>query len=47
MNQSMSWFLGGNVAQSLGENYDRYLVPTIGKLTEGWTDFALKGENLH
>jgi len=29
MNQSMSWFLGGNVAQSLGENYDRYLVPTI------------------
>jgi SAM-dependent methyltransferase len=29
MNQSTSWFLGGNVAQSLGENYERYLVPTI------------------
>ncbi len=29
MNQSTSWFRGGNVAQSLGENYNRYLVPTI------------------
>jgi ubiquinone/menaquinone biosynthesis C-methylase UbiE len=29
MNQSTSWFSGGDVAQSLGENYERYLVPTI------------------
>jgi SAM-dependent methyltransferase len=29
MNQSSSWFRGGNVAQSLGANYERYLVPTI------------------
>src|SRR6516165_4091705 len=29
MSQSDSWYRGGNVAQSLGENYDRYLVPTI------------------
>jgi SAM-dependent methyltransferase len=29
MNQSTHWFSGGDVAQSLGANYDRYLVPTI------------------
>lgn len=29
MNQSDSWYRGGNVAQSLGENYEQYLVPTI------------------
>jgi ubiquinone/menaquinone biosynthesis C-methylase UbiE len=29
MSQSTSWYRGDNVAQSLGENYDRYLVPTI------------------
>lgn len=29
MNQSISWYQGGNVTQSLGENYERYLVPTI------------------
>jgi SAM-dependent methyltransferase len=29
MNQSDSWYHGGNVAQSLGENYEQYLVPTI------------------
>jgi SAM-dependent methyltransferase len=29
MNQSDSWYRGGNVTQSLGANYDRYLVPTI------------------
>ncbi len=29
MNQSTSWFSGGDVAQSLGANYERYLVPTI------------------
>ena len=29
MNQSTHWFSGGDVAQSLGANYDKYLVPTI------------------
>lgn len=29
MNQSDSWYRGGNVAQNLGENYEQYLVPTI------------------
>ena len=29
MSQYKSWFRGGNVAQSLGANYERYLVPTI------------------
>src|SRR5579871_2711115 len=29
MSQSESWYRGGNVAQSLGENYEQYLVPTI------------------
>jgi hypothetical protein len=29
MNQSDSWYRGGNVTQSLGENYEQYLVPTI------------------
>jgi ubiquinone/menaquinone biosynthesis C-methylase UbiE len=29
MNQSNSWYSGGNVAPSLGENYEQYLVPTI------------------
>jgi SAM-dependent methyltransferase len=29
MSQSTSWYRGDGVAQSLGENYDRYLVPTI------------------
>lgn len=24
-----AWYSGGNVAQNLGENYERYLVPTI------------------
>lgn len=29
MSQSASWYRGGNVAGSLGANYDQYLVPTI------------------
>lgn len=29
MKQSDPWYSGGDVAQSLGENYERYLVPTI------------------
>ena len=29
MNQSDNWYSRGNVAQSLGENYELYLVPTI------------------
>jgi SAM-dependent methyltransferase len=29
MNQSDNWYRGGNIAQSLGENYEQYLVPTI------------------
>ena len=29
MNQSKNWYSGGNIAQSLAENYDRYLVPAI------------------
>jgi SAM-dependent methyltransferase len=29
MNQSDSWYGGGSVSQSLGENYEKYLVPTI------------------
>jgi SAM-dependent methyltransferase len=29
MDLSDSWYSGGNVAQSLGENYERYLVPSI------------------
>jgi ubiquinone/menaquinone biosynthesis C-methylase UbiE len=29
MNQSDLWYSGGDIAQNLGENYERYLVPTI------------------
>jgi len=29
MNQSANWYRGGNVAASLGANYEHYLVPTI------------------
>jgi ubiquinone/menaquinone biosynthesis C-methylase UbiE len=29
MNQSDPWYSGGDIAQNLGENYERYLVPTI------------------
>src|SRR5581483_8039307 len=29
MNQSDTWYSGGNIAQRLGENYDHYLVPMI------------------
>jgi SAM-dependent methyltransferase len=29
MNQSTNWYTNGNMAASLGANYDQYLVPTI------------------
>jgi ubiquinone/menaquinone biosynthesis C-methylase UbiE len=29
MNQSANWYSGGNITQTLGENYDHYLVPVI------------------
>lgn len=29
MEQSDSWYSGGNVAQNLGENYEQYLAPSI------------------
>jgi ubiquinone/menaquinone biosynthesis C-methylase UbiE len=29
MSQSANWYRRGNIAASLGENYERHLVPTI------------------